>query len=566
MDNFLQLLINGFDPSYVPPDITEDNAQEILDLISTISENGKELVAAESIAKSFYMNKLTVDTIVEDLKETVNQKIEAEDSSGKVVTLLTTDEYLRLLKGSPTLTEINQMRLFESYHLSEAGDLNVFVYEDALRLQQELITTLNSKALLTLMSKSGKLDKDAKIDPADPSSAILDYYNLKASLVHTAVSSLEYVSGQPKHLPQYLSLKESSDVTGLDDSGFYGTTEVDGISGLASELIQRSISDPKVTNAVALLSEANRDKNFLKQCRASLKLLSATLQTNLYVAIDDVRNYATRQGMRAVNQAAADISCKVYTEITGPILDMMRRIESDGNSDLSDILKRVSKVNKRIAHNVIEINYNSLHSKVYESVYKAIYNFQVKITELAQEDEAFYGKHKEKSLRISDLRETRWYIQQLDEAIEILDQAAASGDMNYFLEAYAFNLTTNKLYDYAHDKFETYRQNLRDEDIRQREEKKQTEELMRIQTEVDELAAGLVNIPVPTAKETEDPLYYNVFTKTAKDPIFLPEVETYINKWDEELTASIEIGMREEDMSAWTNYENGIEEDNQSNY
>lgn len=462
MDNLVQLLINGFDLDYTPPDVTEANAQAIANVISSISENTKETISANTIAKSFYGIQKRATAVIENLKEEVNTKTSTTDGSGKVIDLLTTDEYLKLLKGSPGLLEISQMRLFESHHLSEKGNLNVFVYEDAIRLREEMMTTLNSKALINLVANKSSTGLNGNLDPTNPASTLLDYYKLKSTLAERAMSSVEDASVQPKIMPQYMSMINSTNVDGLDFSTDY-LQEFGASSSFVSDVVQNVSSDYNITNSLALLSAANKDKNLLKQCRATLKLLSAVMHTNLYAAIDDARNYATRSGMRIVNQMAADATCTIYANVINPILNMMRQIEQDGQNELEKVLKRVAKVNKRAARNIIEKNYNALHSKVFESVYKYMYTFQMYITELSQEDESFYIKHTEKSARIADLRETRWFIQQLDEAIALLDEAAASGDMNYFMEAYAFNLVTDTVYDYSKDQFDKYRQHLKEE-------------------------------------------------------------------------------------------------------
>lgn len=462
MDNLVQLLINGFDLDYTPPDVTEANAQAIANVISSISENTKETISANTIAKSFYGIQKRATAVIENLKEEVNAKTSTTDGSGKVVDLLTTDEYLKLLKGSPSLLEISQMRLFESHHLSEKGNLNVFVYEDAIRLREEMMTTLNSKALINLVANKSSTGLNGNLDPTNPASTLLDYYKLKSTLAERAMSSVEDASVQPKLMPQYMSMINSTNVDGLDFSTDF-LQEYGSSASTVSDIVQNVSSDYNITNSLALLSAANKDKNLLKQCRATLKLLSAVMHTNLYAAIDDARNYATRNGMRIVNQMAADATCTIYANVINPILNMMRQIEQDGQNELDKVLKRVAKVNKRAARNIIEKNYNALHSKVFESVYKYMYTFQMYITELSQEDESFYIKHTEKSARISDLRETRWFIQQLDEAIVLLDEAAASGDMNYFMEAYAFNLVTDTVYDYSKDQFDKYRQHLKEQ-------------------------------------------------------------------------------------------------------
>lgn len=463
MDNLVQLLINGFDLDYIPPDVTVSNAQELANVISSISENNKETIQANNVAKSFYLIQKRANAVIEDLKEQVNAKTSTVDGGGKVVDLLTTDEYLKLMKGSPNLLEISQMRLFESHHLSEKGDLNVFVYEDAIRLRDEMITTLNSKSLIDLVVNKSSTGLNGTLDPSNPASTLLDYYKLKSVLAEKAMSSVEDASVQPKTMPQYMSMVDSTNVNGLNFSTDY-QQEFGSTASTVSDIVQNVSSDYNITNSLALLSAANKDKNLLKQCRATLKLLSAVLQTNLYAAIDDARNYATRSGMRIVNQMAADATCTIYARVINPILNMMRQIEQDGQNELDKVLKRVAKVNKRAAKNIIQKNYNALHSKVFESVYKYMYTFQMYITELSQEDESFYIKHTEKSARIADLRETRWFIQQLDEAIALLDEAAASGDMNYFMEAYAFNLVTDTVYDYSKDQFDSYRKYLKEKE------------------------------------------------------------------------------------------------------
>lgn len=205
MPNELDLLLNGFVPSYTVPDADApfnaaiDAAQEtrtatgptIADLAARLAERVNALAAR--LAPARYATANVVDPVTEEL-----------------VTLPTPEQYQAWLMGSPTLEQCRSMELYDAHHVSESGNLDVWLvpYADMLSSEIQSLT-----------------------DPAD-GRLLQEYFQQNASYMEQTLSALEVAAAA--QLPEV----DTSVLSGHASLHDIASLDVAELTGLRTELVQ----------------------------------------------------------------------------------------------------------------------------------------------------------------------------------------------------------------------------------------------------------------------------------------------------------------------------------------
>ena len=444
-DQLTSLLEQGFSLQYTPDIVTLQQQQaEIVSTVQAIVGEQSTVQTASALVRQFTALAQRADAVVQALATEANAPHQTVDLNGTTVTVLTTDQYLAITRGSPDLTQINQARLFEAEHLGPTGNLNVFVYEDALRLRAAMQQVLETSALTTLSALNGTLNTTQALDPSNPITSILEYYRIKAAFAESAISAVETTAQLPN---QVVSLTESQNITGLgaDTGPAPYTQQLASFGGALQSLLTMAMPGNPLATAANLIQCAGQDHNMLGMLRAALLMLQALMESNVYGDIEELRNYAMRQAMTSLNSYAAEAVSKVYAAVIQPIVTELQTMDQQGTDFLGDILRRVQQVNPQAATTFNTRVIQQMYEHTFQAVFKQVYGFQHYLVELTQEDQTYFNAHAGKSAKIADLKQLHWTIQYLDRAIALLDQAAASGNMSQFIEAYAANAVMQPL-------------------------------------------------------------------------------------------------------------------------
>ena len=404
-ESLLQLLEDGFADSYVPP-IPDGVAEAQTAMVQSISQNsvsgqGKDQVSINDIVSSFKDYADRAGSIVTALKDVANASASAIDSRGISIVLPSADEYITLISSSPDLDSVDKMRLYESYHTGLVGNLDVFVYEEALTLQADMLSTLSHQALNDLVA-SNVTGIVGKIDPLDPQTTMLDYYRAKQQASEVSIVSLE------------------------------NTTVMDGASGAnfltAEQLGQNTSINNKLDSILA------SDRALLVTVYRGLQVLYYMHQPNIAGVLKEAKSYAKSLPMRLYNAAMVSAATKVYSEVTAPLHSLLQSFSTTGVSALSVILHATLHAGPLTAKiGISDSDVNAATNKIFQSVFKQIKKFQNYITQLTKADHEFHAQSVKKLVLIGQGKQIKSAMNTVLKMIKAIDTIEASGNTAQYL-------------------------------------------------------------------------------------------------------------------------------------
>ena len=379
--NILDLLKNGFNLEYDPE----------VDIV--LPTETLEPVILE-------ISAVDVQDTISSLKETTLEVLSTLEKS--IAGTQGVQEYLSGLTGNPTLDQVDDLRKFEIFHLEE-GNLDIFLYEDALRLQEDLTLLENSPLIKSLVEKGVTLEN---VTPEDPDKTLLEYYTLKTDLLADTMTTLAWASG---------SAVEDSDV-GVKDL-------FTGILGPSDPLVQifnqnvgyssTTYTDPLLKtlgfDTKDLSKSLNETKKILAQLKTVLKVLRGLTAISISGMLEAVRSYAQSQILKQISNAKAQIYSRFYAMVMSPIIQGAEDLRAKTTTSVP-VIKHIQEM-------------------AMESIFEQLIKFQLELANLAAEDQELYSVTKTKSLTILKGKRIDQLLQFIDVAEKEVDHYLGSSDI-----------------------------------------------------------------------------------------------------------------------------------------
>lgn len=395
MEN-IELLLQGFEPEYVVPD-------DIIETIETLIKHNEQTNTSNSLLDiEVVQTDLGVifddliyrtDALVTTLADKTKKIDTVLSDNGEAFLLPSVEEYKSLVIGNPDLNDIERIQAYEEHHIGEKGNIDVFLYDDALEISSELRHIKEDPTYNSIIKKVPELISDGKTTREDPNILIWDYYYNKAQLLRQVVNALE-TAAEP--VSEDVSEKTIREVLGNTDS---------------IVLIGDSWEEFR--------TECKKGNTILRQAKALLKLYYYSTCIDIASSIDRVRCYTHNYLLSTLNQAKLNVLSELYSVTIKPAVEWSVRVTTESP------LKIKGVIGKALNPFIMDMMETALYGAMTE-----LLKLQQEIVNLAREDREKYLSYKEKSDKISSRKRAKFYLDKVEHLINILEQAEASSSPN----------------------------------------------------------------------------------------------------------------------------------------